>query len=156
MPGASAYFLGGAVVYTRRARRALVAIPDDAVAGMRSSSEPYAALLAQTVRTQHRATWGLSETGATGPTGNRYGDAAGHPAQRFLLPSASPDARDPAAPVTGRLKLNNGRLRGGGAGRAGGRRWRRRVSWSRDPRTAAPDRLCTVNAPLPTDWQLCT
>jgi len=24
------------------------------------------------------ATWGLAETGASGPTGNRYGDAAGH------------------------------------------------------------------------------
>jgi nicotinamide mononucleotide (NMN) deamidase PncC len=24
------------------------------------------------------ASWGLGETGATGPTGNRYGDAAGH------------------------------------------------------------------------------
>ena len=78
VPGASAYFLGGAVVYTRRARRALVQIPNEAVADMRSASEPYAALLARTVRTQHRATWGLSETGATGPTGNRYGDAAGH------------------------------------------------------------------------------
>jgi len=45
---------------------------------MRASTEPYAALLARTVRTRCSATWGLSETGATGPTGNRYGDAAGH------------------------------------------------------------------------------
>lgn len=78
VPGASAYFLGGAVIYTRQARRALVSIPDAAMAGMRSASEPYAALLAHTVREQHGATWGLSETGATGPTGNRYGDPAGH------------------------------------------------------------------------------
>lgn len=78
VPGASAYFLGGAVIYTRQARRALVSIPDSAMAGMRSASEPYAALLARTVREQHGATWGLSETGATGPTGNRYGDPAGH------------------------------------------------------------------------------
>ncbi len=78
VPGASAYFLGGAVVYTRQARRALVSIPDAAMAGIRSASEPYAALLARTVREQHGATWGLSETGATGPTGNRYGDPAGH------------------------------------------------------------------------------
>ena len=76
--GASAYFLGGAVVYTRQARRALVAIPDEAMAGIRSASEPYAQLLARTVREQHGATWGLSETGASGPTGNRYGDPAGH------------------------------------------------------------------------------
>ncbi len=78
VPGASAYFYGGAVVYTRRARRALLQIPNDAVADIRSASEPYALLVARTVRAQHRTTWGLSETGATGPSGNRYGDAAGH------------------------------------------------------------------------------
>ena len=78
VPGASAYFLGGAVVYTRAARVALLAISDEAMAGIRAASEPYAALVAATVRERHRATWGLAETGATGPTGNRYGDAAGH------------------------------------------------------------------------------
>jgi len=78
VPGASAYFLGGAVVYTRRARRILMDLPDSAVAGMRSASEPYALLLARTARERFSASWGLSETGATGPTGNRYGDAAGH------------------------------------------------------------------------------
>jgi PncC family amidohydrolase len=78
VPGASAYFLGGAVVYTRQARRALLAIPDEAMAGIRSASEPYAALLARTIRERHGATWGLAETGAAGPAGNRYGDAAGH------------------------------------------------------------------------------
>jgi nicotinamide-nucleotide amidase len=78
VPGASAYFLGGAVVYTRQARRALLSIPDAAMKGIRSASEPYAALTARTVKDQHGATWGLSETGATGPSGNRYGDPAGH------------------------------------------------------------------------------
>ena len=78
VPGASAYFLGGAVVYTARARRALLGIDDAAMAGMRSASEPYALLAAKTVRDRHRAAWGLAETGASGPTGNRYGDAAGH------------------------------------------------------------------------------
>jgi PncC family amidohydrolase len=78
VPGASAYFLGGAVVYTRQARSALVGISEADMTGMRAASEPYAALLARTVRERHGATWGLSETGATGPTGNRYGDPAGH------------------------------------------------------------------------------
>ena len=80
VPGASAYFLGGAVVYTRQARGALLGITDAEMKGLRSSSEPYAALLARTVRHRHGATWGLSETGGVlpGPTGNRYGDAAGH------------------------------------------------------------------------------
>lgn len=78
VPGASAYFLGGAVVYTGKARMSLLAIPREAVAGMRSASEPYALLLARTARENFGATWGLSETGAAGPTGNPYGDAAGH------------------------------------------------------------------------------
>ncbi|MDE2378277.1 CinA family protein [Bradyrhizobium sp.] len=78
VPGASAYFIGGAVVYTRDARRILMDIPDDAMRGLRSSSEPYAALLARQMRERFRTDWGLSETGAAGPTGNRYGDAAGH------------------------------------------------------------------------------
>ena len=78
VPGASAYFLGGGVVYTRDARRLLMDISDEAMKGLRSSSEPYAELLAKQVRTRFSTDWGLSETGATGPTGNRYGDAAGH------------------------------------------------------------------------------
>ena len=78
VPGASAYFLGGGVVYTRDARRILMDISDDAMKGIRSASEPYAKLLANQVRQRFATDWGLSETGATGPTGNRYGDAAGH------------------------------------------------------------------------------
>jgi PncC family amidohydrolase len=78
VPGASAYFLGGAVVYTPKARVLLTDIPREALAGMRSSSEPYALLLARNARERYGATWGLSETGAAGPTGNPYGDAAGH------------------------------------------------------------------------------
>jgi len=78
VPGASAYFLGGAVVYTRQARQGLLAISEEAMRGIRSASEPYAALLARTVRERLGASWGLAETGATGPTGNRYGDPAGH------------------------------------------------------------------------------
>jgi PncC family amidohydrolase len=78
VPGASAYFLGSAVVYTRDARRILMDIPDDAIKGIRPASEPYAKLLASQIRHRFSTDWGLSETGATGPTGNRYGDDAGH------------------------------------------------------------------------------
>jgi nicotinamide-nucleotide amidase len=78
VPGASAYFLGSAVVYTRDARRILMDIPDEAMKGIRSASEPYAQLLANQIRDRFSSDWGLSETGAAGPTGNRYGDAAGH------------------------------------------------------------------------------
>lgn len=76
--GASAYYLGGAVVYTGKARMSLLDLPREAVVGMRSASEPYALLLAQTVRERFGTTWGISETGAAGPSGNGYGDAAGH------------------------------------------------------------------------------
>ncbi len=78
VPGASAYFLGGAVVYTAKSRVLLMDLPRESVAGMRSASEPYAQLLARTARERFNASWGLSETGAAGPTGNPYGDAAGH------------------------------------------------------------------------------
>ncbi len=78
VPGASRYFLGGAVVYTKPARTLLMGITDDQMSGLRSSSEPYALLLARTNRQRFNATWGLAETGASGPTGNSYGDAAGH------------------------------------------------------------------------------
>src|SRR5256885_12577556 len=99
VPGASAYFLGGAVVYTRDARRLLMDIPDEAMKGIRSASEPYAKLLASQVRGRFPTDWGLSETGATGPTGNPYGDAAGHTCvavsgpveMAFTLETASPD-----------------------------------------------------------------
>ncbi|HSF06043.1 MAG TPA: CinA family protein [Methylomirabilota bacterium] len=78
VPGASAYFLGGGVVYTQVARRSLLQVPDAALTGMRSSTEAYALLKARAIRQLLGATWGLAETGASGPTGNRYGDAAGH------------------------------------------------------------------------------
>ncbi|TAJ74733.1 MAG: CinA family protein [Phenylobacterium sp.] len=78
VPGASAYYLGGAVVYTAKARVLLTDIPREALEGVRSASEPYALLLARNQVERYGATWGLSETGAAGPTGNPYGDAAGH------------------------------------------------------------------------------
>lgn len=66
------------MVYTAKARMALMDLPREAVAGMRSASPPYALLLARSVRENLGTTWGLSETGAAGPSGNPYGDAAGH------------------------------------------------------------------------------
>jgi nicotinamide-nucleotide amidase len=82
VPGASAYYLGGAIVYTRPGRSALLNITKEEMenmqAGMRSASEPFAQLLARRIRDNLGATWGLAETGAAGPTGNRYGDPAGH------------------------------------------------------------------------------
>lgn len=89
VPGASAYFLSGAVVYTHRARKTLVGISRDQMEGMRSSSEPYAQLLAETSRANVSATWGLAETGAAGPSGNSYGDPAGHTCIAVAGPQAT-------------------------------------------------------------------
>jgi nicotinamide-nucleotide amidase len=76
--GASAYYFGGAVLYTRRSRRLLTTLTSEDTVGMRSSSPPYAQLLARHQRERFRASWGLAETGAAGPSGNTYGDPAGH------------------------------------------------------------------------------
>jgi PncC family amidohydrolase len=78
VPGASAYYVGGCVIYTAASREALLGISARDMAGMRSASEPFAQLLARRVREKLGTTWGLSETGASGPRGNRYGDPAGH------------------------------------------------------------------------------
>ncbi|MSP00323.1 MAG: CinA family protein [Acetobacteraceae bacterium] len=77
--GASAYFRGGGVIYTAYARSGFLDIPNPLPPPIeRASTEPYALLLADTVRGRLSATWGLGETGATGPTANRYGDKNGH------------------------------------------------------------------------------
>jgi PncC family amidohydrolase len=100
VPGASAYFRGGAVVYTYDSRAVFLDLPQDALpAGVRPSTEPYALLLAGKARERLGTTWGVGETGASGPTGNRYGDAPGHvslavvgPVERTLtLETGSPD-----------------------------------------------------------------
>jgi nicotinamide-nucleotide amidase len=77
-PGASVFYVGGTVVYTLESRRTLLEIPDEAVKGIRASTEPYALLAARAIRERLGTTWGISETGASGPTGNRYGDPPGH------------------------------------------------------------------------------
>ena len=78
VPGASAYYLGGGVIYTAVSREGLLAITPQTMQGLRASTEAYALLNARAIRETLGATWGLAETGASGPTGNRYGDAAGH------------------------------------------------------------------------------
>lgn len=98
--GASAYYLGGAVLYTRRSRRLLTMLTAEETTGMRSASPEYARLLARHQRTRFRASWGLAETGAAGPSGNIYGDPAGHaclavdgPALRDRMLRTGQDAR---------------------------------------------------------------
>lgn len=77
LPGASAYFVGGAVIYTRRAGKALLGLTAQDMVGLRGETEPYAALIAHRTREVHRATWGIAESGAAGPSPSPYGDVPG-------------------------------------------------------------------------------
>jgi len=87
VPGASGYFLGGAVVYTKSSRLALLGVGDAEMKGLRPSTEEYSLLIARRVRERHNATWGFGETGAAGPSGNRYGDPAGHTCMAIAGPA---------------------------------------------------------------------
>lgn len=78
IPGASAYFVGGAVVYTRKAGKGLLGLTAEDMVGLRAETEPYANLVAGKIRDKLRASWGLCESGAAGPSGSPYGDAPGH------------------------------------------------------------------------------
>ena len=77
VPGASAWYLGGIVVYTGAARRLLAGV-EPAPPGLRGATEQFARYEAATVAARLGADWGLGETGAAGPAGNPYGDPPGH------------------------------------------------------------------------------
>src|SRR5882757_7734542 len=78
VPGASAFYRGGLVIYTLKGAKELLAGVPPLEAGVRSASEPFARWLASSIATKLAADWGLGETGAAGPSGNPYGDPAGH------------------------------------------------------------------------------
>jgi len=78
VPGASAYCRGGAVVYTRVVLAALTRVPVERFSTLRGATEDFALFAARTVREEFGTHWAVGESGAAGPTGNRYGDAAGH------------------------------------------------------------------------------
>ena len=78
VPGASAFYLGGSVIYTRNALDGMLTGPVERPRKLRGASEPWAIHLARATRVHLRATWGVGEGGATGPSGNPYGDPPGH------------------------------------------------------------------------------
>ena len=78
VPGASAWCLGGTVIYTKQGWQALRDFDERVLGGFRSATEGNALVRARFIRTRMEASWGIGETGAAGPTGNRYGDPAGH------------------------------------------------------------------------------
>jgi nicotinamide mononucleotide (NMN) deamidase PncC len=75
------------VVYTAPARNAFAGIGSDDMKGIRPATEAYAGLLARRLRERLNTTWALAEAGAAGPTGNRYGDPAGHTCLAISGPS---------------------------------------------------------------------
>lgn len=101
VPGASAYFRGGAVVYTRESKQTLGGLTDADIEVERAATETHAKILAKSIRDRMGTDWGIGETGATGPTGNRYGDPAGHsciaiagPSERVITISTGSDDRE--------------------------------------------------------------
>jgi nicotinamide-nucleotide amidase len=90
IPGASAYFIGGAVVYTRQSRTELLRVTEAefaAMTGITPSTEPYALLFARKIKERLSTTWAVGETGTAGPTGSRYGHAAGHSCVAVIGPN---------------------------------------------------------------------
>jgi nicotinamide-nucleotide amidase len=87
VPGASAYFMGGAVVYTRTSRAELLRVADADLVGITPSTEVYAMLFARKIKERLGTNWALGETGTAGPTGSRYGHNAGHSCVAVIGPS---------------------------------------------------------------------
>jgi PncC family amidohydrolase len=87
VPGASAYFMGGAVVYTRTSRTELLRVTEADLVGITPSTEVYALLFARKIRERLGTTWSLGETGTAGPTGSRYGHNAGHSCVAVIGPA---------------------------------------------------------------------
>jgi len=77
VPGASAYFLGGAVIYTAASVRGWISGTIETPPKLRGATEVFATYLARSAAVRLGATWGLGEAGAAGPP-NPYGDPAGH------------------------------------------------------------------------------
>jgi nicotinamide-nucleotide amidase len=76
--GASAYFLGGTVIYTRESRKAFLQASSEAVKDIKPMSEEMAQFFAARVRAKLSATWGVAELGIAGPAGSPYGVGAGN------------------------------------------------------------------------------
>ena len=75
VPGASRYFLGGAVVYSDALKTTFADVPAELVATHGPVSEPVARALAEGIRARTGASLGVSITGIAGPTPGTGPDA---------------------------------------------------------------------------------
>ena len=86
VPGASRFFIAGAALYTRPAFTEILGDEREALRGLRGATEPFSLAMAEIVRRKFGSTWAIGESGASGPSGNRYGDNAGHAALAIAGP----------------------------------------------------------------------
>lgn len=75
VPGASAFYIGGGIIYTAQGGKALL---PQRPKGMQSATQDFALFEARAIREKMGSTWGIGETGASGPLGNPYGNPPGH------------------------------------------------------------------------------
>ncbi|MAV67327.1 MAG: damage-inducible protein [Gammaproteobacteria bacterium] len=75
VPGASAYYKGGSVLYTYESRKKLLGIKGQDVEGLAPMSEAMVMAFAQKAQAQFASTWAIAELGIAGPTGVVYGEA---------------------------------------------------------------------------------
>ncbi len=88
--GSSEVFAGGVIAYSNDLKERMVGVPRSTIAAHGAVSESVAAELAQGVRAQVRATWGIGVTGIAGPGGG----SAAKPVGTVFIGLAGPDGTE--------------------------------------------------------------
>jgi nicotinamide-nucleotide amidase len=91
IPGVSAVFLGGATVYSARAKAVLAGLDPAFIKAHGTVSEPVTVALASAIRERLGTTWGLAVTGNAGPTEDPDGPA---PVGTCLAAVAGPEGTE--------------------------------------------------------------
>jgi nicotinamide-nucleotide amidase len=94
IPGVSKVFLGGATVYSARAKAVLAGLDPGFIQTHGTVSEPVTGGLAAGIRERLGTTWGLAVTGNAGPTEDKDGPA---PIGTCLVAVAGPDGTESKA-----------------------------------------------------------
>ncbi|MFZ5835040.1 MAG: CinA family protein [Pseudomonadota bacterium] len=102
VPGASAFYIGGGIIYTAQGGKALL---PPRPKGMQSATQEFALFEARNIREKMGSSWGVGETGASGPSGNPYGNPPGH---AVVAVSGPPSAKDPGQRIERAIILATG------------------------------------------------
>lgn len=89
VPGATAFYVGGGVIYSMRGRSILLDVSDEDLVGMRSVTERYALLQARGIRDRFGSDWGVAETGSAGPGKHPMGAKTGMSCIAVVGPGAA-------------------------------------------------------------------